>query len=234
VGVGFKARPTPAYRDFAQETVGSADHSELHPVFPFSLARGEGNWYQQRAELKGGYSPPPSRASAARRANAVNGSNPHITSRMLMEDLGKLWSYNQMPSQSCAPARIHHSQSLGTFLGNRPSPVTRTQSLALISTCVGHLGDSSACKVGILESSTRKNSCLHPAAGQRTSLWNKNKEQVSWVPVTHTCNPSYLGGRDQEDGSSKPTEANSWGDPILKISSTKQDWWSGSSGRAPA
>jgi hypothetical protein len=27
------------------------------------------------------------------------------------------------------------------------------------------------------------------------------KSTISWV---HTCNPSYSGGRDQEDGSSKP------------------------------
>jgi hypothetical protein len=28
-------------------------------------------------------------------------------------------------------------------------------------------------------------------------------------PVVHTCNPSYLGGRDQEDHISKPIQANS-------------------------
>jgi hypothetical protein len=28
-------------------------------------------------------------------------------------------------------------------------------------------------------------------------------------PVVHTCNPSYSGGRDQEDRNSKPTLANS-------------------------
>jgi hypothetical protein len=27
--------------------------------------------------------------------------------------------------------------------------------------------------------------------------------------VAHACNPSYLGGRDQEDGGSKPAQANS-------------------------
>jgi hypothetical protein len=30
----------------------------------------------------------------------------------------------------------------------------------------------------------------------------------------HACNPSYLGARDQEDHSSKPTWANSSGDHI--------------------
>jgi hypothetical protein len=39
--------------------------------------------------------------------------------------------------------------------------------------------------------------------------------------VAHTCNPSYSGGRDQEDHSSKPTQANSLQDPILKNPSQK-------------
>jgi hypothetical protein len=30
------------------------------------------------------------------------------------------------------------------------------------------------------------------------------KEQVGWVLVAHACNPSYSGGRDQEDQGSKP------------------------------
>jgi hypothetical protein len=29
------------------------------------------------------------------------------------------------------------------------------------------------------------------------------------VPVAHTCNPSYLGGRDQEDQVSRPGQENS-------------------------
>jgi hypothetical protein len=33
--------------------------------------------------------------------------------------------------------------------------------------------------------------------------------QTSWVPVTHTCNPSYSGGRDQENHGWKPAQANS-------------------------
>jgi hypothetical protein len=43
----------------------------------------------------------------------------------------------------------------------------------------------------------------------------------SQVPVVHTCNPSYSGGRDQEDGSSKPAQANSSGNPISKNPITK-------------
>jgi hypothetical protein len=34
--------------------------------------------------------------------------------------------------------------------------------------------------------------------------------------VAHTCNPTYSGGRDQEDCGSKPAGANSLSDPILK------------------
>jgi hypothetical protein len=34
--------------------------------------------------------------------------------------------------------------------------------------------------------------------------------------VAHTYNPSYSGGRDQEDHSSKPAQANSSQDPISK------------------
>jgi hypothetical protein len=34
--------------------------------------------------------------------------------------------------------------------------------------------------------------------------------------VAHTCNPSYSGGREQEDHDSKPAQANSSGDPISK------------------
>jgi hypothetical protein len=52
-------------------------------------------------------------------------------------------------------------------------------------------------------------------------IWN-------WVPVTHTCNPSYLGGRDQADNVSKPawsrpySQANNLQIQILKIPNTKK------------
>jgi hypothetical protein len=36
------------------------------------------------------------------------------------------------------------------------------------------------------------------------------------VLVAHACNPSYAGGRDDEDLSSKSARANSSQDPILK------------------
>jgi hypothetical protein len=38
----------------------------------------------------------------------------------------------------------------------------------------------------------------------------------SWASVAHTCNPSYSGGRDQEDHSSKPAWGNSSRNPISK------------------
>jgi hypothetical protein len=36
------------------------------------------------------------------------------------------------------------------------------------------------------------------------------------MSVAHAYNPSYSGGRDQEDSSSKPAQTNCWRDPILK------------------
>jgi hypothetical protein len=59
---------------------------------------------------------------------------------------------------------------------------------------------------------------------------------ICQVPVAHAYNPSYSGGRDQEDHGLKP--ASPW-QIVLKILfwkklNTKKVWWSGSSGRAPA
>jgi hypothetical protein len=48
----------------------------------------------------------------------------------------------------------------------------------------------------------------------------------SQVPVAYACNPSYSGGRDQEDRGSKPAWTNSSWD--LKKTITKKGWWSGS------
>jgi hypothetical protein len=39
---------------------------------------------------------------------------------------------------------------------------------------------------------------------------------MSWAPVAHVCNPSYSGGRDQEDRSSKPAWANRSSRPYLE------------------
>jgi hypothetical protein len=40
--------------------------------------------------------------------------------------------------------------------------------------------------------------------------------------TAHACNPSYSGGRDQEDHSLKPAQANSLQDPISKIPNIKR------------
>jgi hypothetical protein len=50
------------------------------------------------------------------------------------------------------------------------------------------------------------------------------KSETGQAPVTHTCNPSYSGGRNQEDRSSKPAQANGLWKPILN----KKGWWNGS------
>jgi hypothetical protein len=54
----------------------------------------------------------------------------------------------------------------------------------------------------------------------------------SQMLVAHACNLSYSGGRDQEDCSLNPAQANRSPDLILKIPNThiKKGWWSGSSG----
>jgi hypothetical protein len=48
------------------------------------------------------------------------------------------------------------------------------------------------------------------------------KLMQDWVLVTHACNPSYSGDRDQEDCSSKPAQANSSRDAISNKSFTKK------------
>jgi hypothetical protein len=37
----------------------------------------------------------------------------------------------------------------------------------------------------------------------------KFKKILSWDPVTHACNPNYLGGRNEEDFGLRPAQANS-------------------------
>jgi hypothetical protein len=45
---------------------------------------------------------------------------------------------------------------------------------------------------------------------------------LCWVLVTHACNPSNTGGRDQEDHGSKPAEVNNSVRPYLEKSFTKR------------
>jgi hypothetical protein len=49
----------------------------------------------------------------------------------------------------------------------------------------------------------------------------EKKKKKSWALVSLACNPSYSRGRDQEDSSSKPTQANSSREPISKNPSQK-------------
>jgi hypothetical protein len=53
------------------------------------------------------------------------------------------------------------------------------------------------------------------------------------VLVAHTCNPSYSGGRDQEDPCSKPAQANSSLRPYLEKSFTKNRAGGMSQGEGP-
>jgi hypothetical protein len=60
------------------------------------------------------------------------------------------------------------------------------------------------------------------------------KIRRSWAPVAHTCNPSYLGGWDQEDHGLNPAEENSSLNPISKNHQSKIEWRCGSRNKAPA
>jgi hypothetical protein len=45
-----------------------------------------------------------------------------------------------------------------------------------------------------------------------------------WAPVAHAYNPSYSGGRNQEDHSSKPAPGKQATRPYLKKTFTRQGW----------
>jgi hypothetical protein len=53
-----------------------------------------------------------------------------------------------------------------------------------------------------------------------------NLKNNHWL-VAPTYNPSYSGGRDQEDRVSKPDRANSSSDPILKKTLSQKNWAGG-------
>jgi hypothetical protein len=53
-----------------------------------------------------------------------------------------------------------------------------------------------------------------------TTPQTKNKNQ-SQALLAHTCNPSYSGGRDQENHSLKPEQESSSPDPISKKKNKK-------------
>jgi hypothetical protein len=54
------------------------------------------------------------------------------------------------------------------------------------------------------------------------------KNTVIQAPVAHAWNPSYSGGRDQQNHCSKPAQANSSQDPISKEPIVRKGWWSSS------
>jgi hypothetical protein len=68
----------------------------------------------------------------------------------------------------------------------------------------------------------RRNLIYDTLQGIQKRFYFSKKMVDFWVPVTHICNPSYSGGRDQEDHSLKPAHANSYRDPILKNPITKR------------
>jgi hypothetical protein len=67
----------------------------------------------------------------------------------------------------------------------------------------------------------------HLESPSEQTLWKARKQasmqvkRFKWPGVAaHTCNPSYLGGRDREDRGSRPTWASSVREPI----STNKSW----------
>jgi hypothetical protein len=62
--------------------------------------------------------------------------------------------------------------------------------------------------------------CLKKSETRKYGYQNKQyiykTTMLGRTPVAHTCNPSYSGGRDQEDHGLKPAWASSSQDPILK------------------
>jgi hypothetical protein len=66
------------------------------------------------------------------------------------------------------------------------------------------------------------NQALYEHMNNKTKMKKKKKKnEFSQVPVAHS-NPSFSGGRSQEDRSSKPAQANSSQDPISKNPSQKK------------
>jgi hypothetical protein len=66
------------------------------------------------------------------------------------------------------------------------------------------------------------------------SKHKKQNEKTGVGSKLQGCNPSYSGGKDQEDHGLKTAWMNISTDPILKIPNMEKDWCSGSSGRVPA
>jgi hypothetical protein len=59
----------------------------------------------------------------------------------------------------------------------------------------------------------------------RSTLNTLLKACLSWALVSHDCNPSYSGGRDEKNHGLKPAWANCLQDPILKKNPSQK--WAG-------
>jgi hypothetical protein len=101
----------------------------------------------------------------------------------------------------------HSAQLLWTMVSLTP-PNSCIKALAPSATLFGHL-DS-----GSLSTQLRLYEPHKWALSNRTGVHLRGRE--SWVPVAHACNPSYSGGKYQKHHGSKPAQANSLGEPILK------------------
>jgi hypothetical protein len=62
---------------------------------------------------------------------------------------------------------------------------------------------------------TPRNLITHLDVNQKFDSRSKLRSFESGL-MAHACNPSYTGGRDQENCSLRPAQANSLRDPILK------------------
>jgi hypothetical protein len=71
-----------------------------------------------------------------------------------------------------------------------------------------------------------KNTCICRRLRQVDCQFEVASETHCWTSVSHTCNSSYSGGKDQEDRGLKPAQANSSQDPIKKKKKiSKKSWW---------
>jgi hypothetical protein len=85
--------------------------------------------------------------------------------------------------------------------------------------------------------------CLSYTKSLHHILWKANpkedfallsrKTTIDPSAVAHTCNPSYLGGWDQEDQDLRPARAE-FTRPHLQNNQSKMDWRCDSSGSVPA
>jgi hypothetical protein len=57
---------------------------------------------------------------------------------------------------------------------------------------------------------------------KKKKTFKEERKKLSWEPVTHSYNPSYLASWDREDHSSRLVQANSSQDPVSKI--TREEW----------